>query len=142
MKHSTKKLLEFAAGGGVLGALVVGGPAGIIGGAILGGVAKTIFARISRGGASFQGDPPNGVATIEEARFAKQELKRQLFSRPDVPWWLVGVGIGGVQPNYYVLVTVSDTSPEVQKWVPRSIQGVPVVADATGTQSLEMSTGL
>jgi hypothetical protein len=139
MKKSTQRLLEFAAGGGALGAFVVGGPVGILGGALLGGIAREVLARAKGDESAFGSD---GVATIEEARYAKSQLKQQIFSRPDVPWWLVGVGIGGAPGNYYVLVSVSQESPDARSWIPKEIGGVPVVADATGVQPLEMSTGL
>jgi hypothetical protein len=144
----TEKLLAFAAGGGALGALIVGGPIGIVGGALVGGVAKLAFGGSKRKAGGSVGDDGSGVlsgggvATIEEARFAKSQLKQQIFSRPDVPWWLVGVGIGGSPGSYCVVVSVSDTPPEMRSWVPKQVQGVPVVADASGAQTLEMSTGL
>ena len=50
------------------------------------------LARRKRTGSIFGAE---GVATIEEARYAKNQLKRQLFANANVPWWLVGVGIGG-----------------------------------------------
>ena len=101
--------------------------------------------RLARG-ESFFGDEaivPGAVATIEEARFAKNELKRAIFERDDVPPWLVGVGIGGDPGSYWVTVAIAQapaTIPELRRWVPKSIQGVPVVADASGGTPLEMST--
>ncbi len=140
MKASTKRVLAFAGGGGVLGALtVVGAPVGVLGGLLL-GAAVEVFGR-SRGADSMGAE---GVATIEEARFAKNELARKLFAaNADVPWWLVGVGIGGSEGNWFVLVSVtSDAPPNEARRLATSIQGVPVTVDASGTQSLEMRTGL
>lgn len=148
-----KKLLVLMAGGGALGAWAVGGPAGIVGGALLGGAAKLVLGRApGRLGAAFGDDgsggllsgspgaPVGAVATIEEARFAQHQLSQRLFGADDVPWWLIGVGIGGSVGAYYVLVSVNGTPPELRKIVPTSYQGVPVVADATGRQPLEMLT--
>jgi len=140
--RAVKRLLAFATGGGVLGAMLVGGPAGIVGGLLLGGVAEEAWSRARGKKGAIFGEDPQGVAQIEEARFAKDELAQRLFGRPDVPWWLVGVGIGGNPGSYYLLVSVSDTPPEIHTVVPRSYQGVPVVVDATGLQPQEMRTGL
>ena len=97
------------------------------------------LARRKRTGSIFGAE---GVATIEEARYAKNQLKRQLFANANVPWWLVGVGIGGSEGNWCVLVSAAGQSPDMAQFIPKQVGGVPVVVDTTGAQPLEMSTGL
>ena len=72
---------------------------------LLGGAAKLVLGRApGRLGAAFGDDGSGGLlsgapagagATIEEARFAQHQLSQRLFGADDVPWWLIGVGIGG-----------------------------------------------
>jgi len=68
------------------------------------------------------------AATLEDARSAKAEAKRQLAAKADV----VGVGLTKAKTGggYAVKVNVKKMPAEP---VPETVQGVPVVVEVVGT---------
>jgi len=68
------------------------------------------------------------TATLEDARSAKAEAKRQLAAKADV----VGVGLTKAKTGggYAVKVNVKKMPAEP---VPETVQGVPVVVEVVGT---------
>lgn len=68
------------------------------------------------------------TATLEDARSAKAEAKRQLAAKADV----VGVGLTKAKTGggYAVKVNVKKKPAEP---VPETVQGVPVVVEVVGT---------
>ena len=68
------------------------------------------------------------AATLEDARSAKEEAKRQLAAKADV----VGVGLTKAKKGggYAVKINVKKKPAEP---VPETVQGVPVVVEVVGT---------
>jgi hypothetical protein len=66
------------------------------------------------------------AATLEAARSAKEEAKRQFADKADV----VGVGLTKARGGYAVKVNLRK---KPAKPVPETVQGVPVVVEVVGT---------
>ena len=71
------------------------------------------------------------ATTIDQARFAKDKVKRILARHSELQQALSGLGIGSADGGYFVKVNLASVVPD-QSALPDFLDGVPVKVEVVG----------